>query len=88
MVSVEAEDRQLADYPTDRPIARSRPLAPSSFPPLETRCLHPHGFLSYTSWTLSCVVFHLCPEERSRSQTQWHWSYLTNQIGFRLIQET
>jgi hypothetical protein len=30
-------------------------------------------------------VFLLRLETHLRSQTQWHWSYLTNQLGFQVI---
>jgi NADH dehydrogenase len=55
---------------------------------LETRHLRLGGFLSWGVWALIHLMFLPQLQNRLRVQTQWLWSYMTNQRGSRLIPES
>lgn len=58
-----------------------------NFAIMETRHLRMQGLLSWLAWALIHIMFLPQLQNRLRVQTQWLWSYLTNQRGSRLILE-
>ena len=56
-----------------------------NFAVLQTQHLRLHGFTSWVAWALIHVMFLPQLQNRLRVQTQWLWSYITNQRGSRLI---
>jgi NADH:ubiquinone reductase (H+-translocating) len=77
-----------------RPVTRFRyhdkgnmAVVGKNFAVMETRRLRLHGFLSWVAWALIHIMFLPQMQNRLQVQTQWFWTYLTNQRGSRLIPE-
>jgi NADH:ubiquinone reductase (H+-translocating) len=83
---------ELAGRPVTRPFRyRDRgnmAVVGKNFAIMETRHVRLHGFLSWVVWALIHIMFLPQLQNRLRVQTQWAWTYFTNQRGSRLIPES